>query len=41
MSWLLVCIDFGNVGVDVVDEEVVVDGNLIISCKFDDILVFN
>lgn len=38
--WLLLKIDLGNVGVEWIDVEVVVDGYVIISCKLGDILVF-
>lgn len=38
--WLLLCYDLENVGVQWYDCEVVVDGQLIISCKLDDIFVF-
>ena len=40
-SWPSVRTDLENAGADVVDEEVVVDGNLITSRKPDDIPAFN
>lgn len=41
ISWLLFKDDINNVGGYWVDQEVVVDGKLVSSCKFEDILVFN
>ena len=40
-SWPSVRTDLENAGADVVDEEVVIDGNLITSCKPDDIPAFS
>ena len=40
-SWPSIRTDLANAGADVVDEEVVVDGNLITSRKPDDIPAFN
>ena len=40
-SWPSIRTDLENAGADVVDEEVVVDGNLITSRKPDDIPAFN
>lgn len=41
ISWFSLKIDLSNVGVIWIDVFVVVDGKLVISCKLDDILVFN
>lgn len=40
MFFFSIKIDLINVGVKWVDKEVVIDGKLVISCNFDDILVF-
>lgn len=41
ISYYFICKDLENVGVYWVDEEVVVDVGLMISCNFDDLFVFN